>query len=150
MHRVHAGATTEGGEHPPHPIIRGLAREVARDERGRVAEVDPRRVFGEQTLALHLERAQRLEQRRLEGPVDGHDLAGRLHLRAEPPIGGPELVERPARDLHHDVVEGRLERRGRPPRDRVRDLPEAFPDGDLCGHPRDRIPGGFGRERRRA
>ena len=46
---------------------------------------------------------------RPEGPIDGHDLARRLHLAAERPVRGRELVEREARQLDDDVVERRLE-----------------------------------------
>src|SRR4029077_17015009 len=57
-----------------------------------------------------LERAHRLPPGRLEGAFDRHHLPGRSHLRAEPPIAGRELVERPARNLDDAVVERRLER----------------------------------------
>ena len=74
---------------------------------------------------LLLERAHRLHQRRLEGPLDRHHLAGRLHLRAEPPVAGGKLVERPARDLDHAVVERRLEGGERAAGDLVADLVQA-------------------------
>ena len=58
-----------------------------------------------------LQRPHRLLHRRLEGPVDRHHLAGGLHLRAQRAVARRELVEGPARDLDHAVVQRRLERR---------------------------------------
>ena len=60
-----------------------------------------------------VEAAQRLVQGGAEGALDGHDLAGGLHLRAQVTLGPRELVEGEARQLDHDVVERRLERRRR-------------------------------------
>ena len=60
-------------------------------------------------MQADLQRPHGLHQRGLEGAVDGHDLAGGLHLRADGAVGLVELVERPARDLDDDVVDGRLE-----------------------------------------
>ena len=71
-----------------------------------------------------LERAQPLEQRLGERAADRHDLAHRLHAGAEPAVGGAELLERPARDLDHAVVERRLEARRRLLGDVVGDLVE--------------------------
>ena len=68
-------------------------------------------ILGEEPGAGLLEAAQRLVERGPERPVDGHDLAGRLHLRPEAPVGAGELVERETRQLDDDVVERRLERR---------------------------------------
>ena len=65
-------------------------------------------------------------------------------------IGRRELLEGEARDLHHDVVEHRLERRRRRLRDVVRDLVETVADGDLRPDARDRKPRRLRRERRRA
>ena len=110
----------------------------------------PGRVLGQEAGARLLEAAQRLVERGAERAVDGHDLAGRLHLRAEPPLGAGELVEGEARQLDDDVVERGLERRDRRLRDRVGDLVEAAADGDLGRHARDRIARRLRRERRRA
>ena len=77
----------------------------------------------------------------LEGAVDRHHLAGRLHLRAERAVAEGELVERPARNLDDDVVERGFERGRRLLRDGVRDLVERLADGDLRGDPRDRVSG---------
>ena len=59
--------------------------------------------------AVLLERADRLLQRLLERAADRHDLADRLHLGRQRAVGLRELLERPARDLDHAVVDGRLE-----------------------------------------
>ena len=79
------------------------AREVVERRR-------PAGVLGERPDAGLLEAAERLVERGAEGPVDGHHLAGRLHLAAERPVGAGELVEREARQLDDDVVERGLER----------------------------------------
>ena len=101
----------------------------------------PGGVLGERPDAGLLEPAQRLVQRRPERPVDGHHLAGRLHLAAERPVRARELVEREARQLHDHVVQGRLERgHGRAGHD-VRDLGEAAADRDLGRDPGDRVAG---------
>ena len=110
----------------------------------------PGRVLGERPDAGLLEAAQRLVERRAEGAVDGHHLAGRLHLAAERAVGGRELVEREARQLDDDVVERRLEGGDRRAGDDVGDLGQPPPDGDLGRDPRDRVAGRLAGERRRA
>ena len=123
----------------------------ARERPGQIVERGaPGRVLGQEARAGLLEAAQRLVERGAEGAVDGHHLAGRLHLRAEPPIGGRELVEREARQLDHDVVERGLEGGHRRPGDRVGDLGEPPADRDLRRHARDGVAGRLGGERRRA
>ena len=77
-----------------------------------------------------LERAHRLLERLLERAADGHHLAHRLHLGGERAVGLGELLEGPARELHHAVVDGGLERGRRLARDVVADLVEA------CSPPR--------------
>src|SRR5207247_9004204 len=86
-------------------------------------------------------------QRGLEAAIDRHHLAGGLHLGAKAAVGRRELVERPARDLYHDVIERGLEGRGRLLGHRIRDLIETLPDGDLRRDPRDRIAGRLRGER---
>ena len=81
--------------------------------------------------AVLLERADGLLERLLEGPPDRHHLAHRLHLGRERPVGLGEFFERPPGELHHAVVDRRLERRGRLPRDIVADLVEGVADGEL-------------------
>jgi len=78
-----------------------------------------------------------------------HRLANRLHLGGQRRVGGRELLEREARDLHHHVVEHGLERRRRDPGDVVGELVQPVADGQLGADPRDGKPGGLRRERRR-
>ena len=85
------------------------------------------------------EGSQCLAQGGLEGPLDRHHLAGRLHLGAQGAIGGRELVEWPAGNLYHAVIERRLERRAGLAGDRVRNLVQPTPRRDLCGDPGDGI-----------
>ena len=61
---------------------------IAAQDGGQVVERSgPRRILGQWPRAGLLEAAERLVQRRPEGAVDGHDLAGRLHL--EPSVRSP-------------------------------------------------------------
>ena len=99
---------------------------------------------------LALEAALRLHERLAERAADAHRLADRLHLRPEARVGAGELLEREARDLHDDVVERRLEARGRRAGQVVRDLVERVADRQLRRDLRDRVAGRLRRERRRA
>ena len=54
--------------------------------------------------ATALKPTDRLLQRLLVGLADGHDLADRLHLRAEVVLHRAELLERPARKLEDHVI----------------------------------------------
>ena len=96
------------------------------------------------------EAADRLDERLEERAADAHRLADRLHLRAERRVGARELLEREARDLDDDVVERRLEARGRRAGQVVRDLVERVADGELRGDFRNRVARRLRRERRRA
>ena len=89
-------------------------------------------------LRAELERAERLHEGFLEGAADRHHLADRLHLRGQRAIGARELLERPARDLDDDVVDGRLERRRRQPGDVVGNLVEVIAERELGGDLGDR------------
>ena len=84
---------------------------------------------------------QCLGEGRLESPLDGHHLTGRFHLGPKSPIARRELIERPARNLDHAVVQSRLEGGRRLARHRVGDLMQQAAGGDLGGHPGDRVPG---------
>ena len=126
------------------------ARVAAGVDRGQVIEARlPGRILAERPGTRLLQAPERLVERGAERPVDRHDLAGRLHLRPEPPVGCRELVEREARQLDHHVVERRLERRHGRPGHHVWDVGERAPGRDLCRNPRDRIAGRLGRERAR-
>ena len=129
---------------PADRLVLGVLRVVVEPrsavDRGEVVERrNPARIFGERPCSGLLEPAEGLVERRSEGSVDRHDLAGRLHLRTERAVGGRELVEWEARQLHHDVVERRLERgHGRAGHD-VRNLGQPPADGDLRRDPGDRV-----------
>ena len=95
-------------------------------------------------VQLDLAAADGLHQRALEAVVDGHDLAGRLHLGAEGVVRVDELVERPARELDDAVVEGRLEARLGLAGNGVRDLVQTVADRNLCGYLCNRVAGRLG------
>src|SRR5205823_11591918 len=90
---------------------------------------------------------QRLQERLGERPPDPHRLADRLHLGAEGRFGARELLEGETRHLYDDVVERRLEARGRRPREVVRDLVERVADRELRCDLGDWIAGCLGRKR---
>ena len=143
-------AAPQRAEQRPHPPIVRHHQPLAQ----RASRPPPRRgVVGagrEQAAALaELERAHGLEERFLERAADRHRLAHRLHLRRQRAVGLRELLEVPARELDDDVVDGRLERGRRQPRDVVRDLVEVIAERELGGDLRDREAGGLRRQRRR-
>ena len=100
-------------------------------------------------LLAELERSHALEERLLERAPDRHRLAHRLHLRRQRAIGLRELLEVPPRNLRHDVVDRRLERRRGEPRDVVGNLVEVIAERELGGDLRDRETGRLRRQRRR-
>ena len=107
---------------------------------------------GSETRRIHadLGAAQRFEQRFLEGRRHRHHLAGGFHLRSQRARGAAELVERPARHLHHHVVQRRLEESRRLAGDGVGNLVKAQPHGDLRRNLGDRVTGRLGGQSRRA
>ena len=107
------------------------------------------RLRQQQALLAELERSHALEKRLLERAPDRHRLSHRLHLRRQRAIGLRELLEVPPRNLRHDVVDRRLERRGREPRDVVGNLVEVISERELGGDLRDREPCGLRRQRGR-
>ena len=128
----------------------GSTRRPAIDA-GQVVEARrPARILGQRSGARLLEPAESLVQGRPECPVDRHHLAGRLHLAAQGPVRGRELVEREARQLDDHVIESRLERGHGRAGDHVRDVGQRPTDRDLGGDPGDRVAGRLGREGRRA
>src|SRR6266487_1528179 len=88
---------------------------------------------------VELARVSRLEERLAERAADAHRLSDRLHLRPERAIRSRELLEGEARKFHNDVVESRLEARGRRLRQVVRDLGERVADRELGSDLRDRV-----------
>ncbi len=101
-----------------------------------------------QRLAPEVEAAHRFHQGGAEGAADAHRFAGRFHLGAEPRIGARKLIERPARDLHDDVVERGLVGRFGDTGDGILDFVERHPERDFRRDLRDRIAGRFRGERR--
>ena len=99
----------------------------------------PGEVLGKRPHAGLLQTAQCLVESRPKRPIDGHDLAGRLHLAAEGPVRARELVEREARQLDHDIVKCGLEGGDRRAGHDVRDLGEPAADRDLCCDAGDRV-----------
>ena len=97
-----------------------------------------------------LERTQAFLERLLERAADGHGLTDGLHRGGERGVGAEKFLEREARDLRDDVVDGRLEARGGQPRDVIAQLVERVADGELGGDLRDGETGGLGGERRGA
>ena len=95
-------------------------------------------------VQLDLTAANGLHQRALKGVVDGHNLAGGLHLGAEGVVRVNELVKRPARELDNAVVEGRLEAGLGLAGDGVRDLIQTIADRDLCRYLCNRVAGCLG------
>src|SRR5206468_8172259 len=101
-------------------------------------------------VTVELARALGLAIRLDERATDAHRLADGLHLRAERRVRARELLKGEARELDDDVVERRLEARGRRPRQIVRDLVERVTDGEPRGDLRDGVAGCLGGERGRA
>ena len=124
--------------------------ELALEERVDVLRDVVERLPRRRRAGVELARAERLEERLGERAADAHRLADRLHLRAERPVGAGELLEREARELDDDVVERRLEARGRRPRQVVRDLVERVADGEPRRDLRDRVARRLRGERRGA
>eukprot|EP00962_Isochrysis_galbana_P040190 scaffold14529_cov117-Isochrysis_galbana.AAC.11 len=67
------------------------------------------KLVGLKALDGRVGHAECLLQRLLECPADGHDLADRLHGRADLARDAVELGQVPAGNLDHDVVQRRLE-----------------------------------------
>ena len=83
--------------------------------------------------AAHLQPAQRLLERLLERPPDGHRLAHALHLRRQDGIGLGKFLEGESRDLGDHVVDRRLEAGHRLAGDVVGQLVQPVADRQLGG-----------------
>jgi hypothetical protein len=112
---------------------RGQARQNVLDARlpWRAPQIAARTT---QTESACLQSAQRFLQRFLESAANRHRLADRFHLRRQRRIGVGEFLERPARHLGDDVIDGRLEARRRLAGDVVAQLVEPIADGQLGGN----------------
>ncbi len=97
-----------------------------------------------------LEGAQPLLERLLEGPADRHRFSHGFHLRGELRVGSAEFLECEPRTFHDDVVEHRLERRGRGPGYIVWDLVQPVAYCKLGPDARDRKSGSLRRQRGRS
>ena len=98
-----------------------------------------------------LQSTQRLLQRFLERAADRHHLANRFHLRRQTIVGLLELFEREARHFGDDVIDRRLERRGRlPSGDVVLQFVQRVADRQLRGDLGDREASGLGGQGRAA
>jgi len=95
---------------------------------------------------LDFQSAETLLERFLEGAADRHHLPHRLHLRGQDRIGGGKLLEGEPGDLHHHVVQHRLEGGGSGPGDVVGQFVESVPHRQLGPDPRNRVAGGLGGE----
>lgn len=82
-----------------------------------------------------------------ERATDGHNLADRLHRRADAAGNlGRELGQVPARNFRDNVVERRLKARSRCLCHRIGQLGEGMSKRDLRGGVRKRVPSGLRRE----
>ncbi len=140
---LHRGAAEQGALHLVQafgggPL--GLFDQLGDFPFGNVAEV--------QLRALLLQGAQRLLECLGEVAAHGHGLAHRLHGGGQGGVRRRELLEGEARNLDHDVVQGRFEGRRGLLRDVVRDLIQRVAEGELGGDLGDGEAGGLGGQRR--
>ena len=138
---VYADLAAQGRHECPEPQVVRLLDMTPDVRHARIVAISrrtvllPFRCFPEQGASAHFERAYRFLDGRLEGAVYCHHLAGGLHLRAEHPVAAGELVERPTRNLDHDVVQRRLEGGRRLTSDGIGYLVECFADRDFSRYP---------------
>ncbi len=125
----------------------GRARDHAHQLVGRMRVVLTLGGIAVEPVAAGLERTERLLQALGERTPDRHHLTDRLHHGAEHRRRTRQLLEGPARHLGDDVVDRRLERRRRLPRDVVHDLVEPVADRDTRRDLGDRESGGLARQR---
>ena len=101
-------------------------------------------------MGTYLQTAHGFLQSRAESATDGHHFSHRLHLRAQSRISPWELLEMPAGDLDHHVVQGRLEGRRSLTSDVVGYLVQPVTHCQQGGDLGDGEAGGFGCEGRGA
>ncbi len=102
-----------------------------------------RRVDGIEAVQPGLHAAQALLQGLGEAAADRHRLANRLHAGGQHRWRAGKFLEGEARDLHHDVVDGRLEARRCHAGDVVDQFVERVADGKLRRDLGDRESGGL-------
>ena len=139
-------AVAQEGDHPPQARV-GRGQEGRRGQSGGRWVSSHAGSSHSPAAAARLQRADRLQQGRAELAIDRHRLAGRLHLDAQRAVRGRELVERPARQLDDDVVDGRLEGGAADAGRRVRQLVQPLAERDQGGDARDRVAGRLGGQR---
>ena len=100
-----------------------------------------------QAVQLDLRAAHGLHQRGLKGMLDGHDLAGGLHLGAKLPAGPVELIKGPLGELDHHIVHRRLEAGVGFAGHVVLDFVQGIAQGDLGCDLGDGVAGGLGSQR---
>ena len=97
-----------------------------------------------------LRTAHRFHQRIFKRRRDSHNFACRFHLRAEFSGGTHKLVERPFRELYHNVVKRGFKARTGLARYIVFDFVESVAERDFCRYLRDGVARRFRCKRRRA
>ncbi len=142
--RVQVGA--QPGGQVGQPADRGAGEQPGVVGRAGVGEVGQRAA---EAVQAGVQAAQGLVQGLGEGAADGHDLAHRLHLRTEGGVHLGELLEVPAGDLHHAVVQAGLEAGGGGAGDVVGHLVEGQAHGELGGQLGDGKAGRLARQRGR-
>ncbi len=142
VHLVDGHAVAQGpcdGEDPHRSRILQLVAQILELIRVRI-----------QPAYSDVEHAQRLLDHFGKGAADGHHFADALHLASDARRGSLKLGEIPARQLAHEIVEGRLEERRRAARDAVRNFREGASQRDLGCHIGEGIAGRLAGERTRA
>ena len=109
---------------------------------------EPCHIWNPQSCTLQFQRGNRLGQRRLEIPINRHDLSGGLHLRPQFPRGSAEFIEGPFGNLDHAVIQRRLKACTGTFCNIVFQLIQRISDGDFRGNLSDRITGSFRGQRR--
>ena len=105
---------------------------------------------GHEAALAGVEHPQALLNGFLEGFTDGHHLAHALHGRTNLAVHARELAQVPARQLHHHVVQGGLEKGRRRLRHAVFQLGQRVAQAQLGGHEGQRVARGLGGQRRGA
>ncbi len=134
---VDGPALAEGLGDPEEPLVGRLTELLLQVLEGVVG-------VGDEAVHADLEHTGGLLDGLLERPADGHDLAHRLHLRADLLRDAAEFLEVPAGDLDDEVVERRLEAGRRGPGDGVPEVGQAVAQGELGRNEGQGIAGGLG------
>src|SRR3989344_5836171 len=103
-----------------------------------------------ETVGPDSEHAERLLKHFLEGEPDGHDLADTFHLRSYLELRVLELVNVPARHFEDEIVERRVEARGRRSCDGILEFRQRVAESEFRRDERKRVAGRFRSQGRRA